>query len=207
MPAARTDNVSRALALIAPAPDRRAECRASVRAAFTMVSNNPFARMYHGNTKRAKLQAGRLSAALKRLLLTLNHPDLDADLRSVFPDMDVPGILAKDFARTVPRRAADDWLQWHETGRWLDEWLQRAQAAQSKKGRTIRLDATRKKQASLHAVWLLRVFEKDVSSVKGSRLCRLAALLYGHPNANLQRQCSEILRTENYRYLRRLKRG
>ena len=202
--AVRPDMVRRAVTVIAPAPARRAECEAKVRAAFAMVSNNPFARMFHGNTKRAKLQAGRLSAVIRRLRATLGHPDLDKHLRSFFPDMDVPGILAKDFARTVPLRSPDDWLQWHETGRWLDEWLERAEAAQSKKGKTIRLNATKKKQASLHAVHLLKVFKKEISTARGSRLCRLAALLYGQPRANLQKQCREVLRTE---YLLRPKRG
>ena len=205
------DMLRRAVAVIGPPAERRAACEAMVRAAFTMVENNPFARMYHGNTKRAKLQARRLSAVIKRTLVVLNHPDLSEDLRSFFPDSDMHRIFDEKFARALRLPAPDNRLKLKasETIRWLKEALRRAEAAQTKKGQTIRQDATKKKQAILHAGHLLLEFKMEISTAsRSSKFCRLAALLYGRPKANLQVQCREFLRDdEDYGHVLRRKRG
>jgi hypothetical protein len=53
--------------------------------------------------------------------------------------------------------------------------------------------AYKKRLAAEEAMWLLRKYGLDVVTTKGGDFCRLAALLYGKPQADLQRHCRAAL--------------
>ena len=78
----------------------------------------------------------------------------------------------------------------------FDDWLKQTKAAQGETGKTIQLNARRKMIAANEAINLLEHFGKEISAKKRSKLCRLAAVLYGHPNVDLQYQCRIALRSE-----------
>lgn len=54
-------------------------------------------------------------------------------------------------------------------------------------------NADAKRLAAAYALNLLRKYDKHVATTKGSNFCRLAALLYGDPKADLQHQCRAVL--------------
>lgn len=78
----------------------------------------------------------------------------------------------------------------------FDDWLQQTKVAQGETGKTIQLNARKKMIAANEAIKLLEHFNKEISAKKRSKLCRLAAVLYGHPNVDLQNQCRIALRSE-----------
>lgn len=73
------------------------------------------------------------------------------------------------------------------------DWLKLAEAAQSERGKSIRLNARMKKVACAQAIRLLEQFGKEISAAKKSTYCELAALLYGR-KVDLLRQCQSVLR-------------
>lgn len=200
------DRVGQAVKLIDPPEERLAECEKKVRNTLSFVEEVPRAVGLYENSKRAKLQAGRLSKVIRRLIVARGHRDLPIHLRSFFPGTDERGIFNKDFARALGRQSRFGALRPRETKRWLEEWLKRAEAAQTKKGKPIQREATKKKMAIHSAINLLLRYKKEVSAAKDSKLCQLAAHLYGQPKANLRRQCAALLRTE-YGHLLRPKWG
>jgi hypothetical protein len=54
-----------------------------------------------------------------------------------------------------------------------------------------------KKRAAEYALGLLRKYDKHVATTKGSRFCRLAALLYADPKADLHHQCRAVVKAQN----------
>ena len=60
-------------------------------------------------------------------------------------------------------------------------------------------NAFKKRLAAEEAVWLLRKYGVDLTSSKEGAFCKLGALLYGKPQADLQRQCRAALRNRGTR--------
>lgn len=162
--------VDRAVAQIKPPRKRIDECKKLVRSAIaeSSESSNTIATARWVSPSQDKRDAAeRLHVALSRLQSALKDPDLDRDLRLLSPDQ-------------------------------LDDWLKQTIAAGAEKtGKTIQLKALRKMIAAEQAIDLLVHFNKDKEiSAKDKRgpLCRLAAILYGDPEANLQYSCRVVLR-------------
>ena len=59
--------------------------------------------------------------------------------------------------------------------------------------------AAQKNIAALLAYDLLRQFNQKISITKGSAFCKLTALLYGEPRANLQYTCRRLLEDKKLR--------
>jgi len=60
-------------------------------------------------------------------------------------------------------------------------------------------EAMKKLAAAREAHNLLQQFHKKIAATKGSPFCKLAALLYGKPRANLQYNCRKLLEEKNLR--------
>lgn len=166
----RPDMVRRAVRLIGPAPEHRAECDAMVRRAIeeSSESSKSIATARWVSTSKAKRKAhNRVAERLRRLQVALKDTNLEQDVR----------------------------LFASPTG--LDDWRKLAEARGAETGKTIQMKAYRKTIAAAQAINLLERFgkRKEISEKKkGSPLCRLAAVLYGNPNADLRYPCRVALR-------------
>jgi hypothetical protein len=184
--------VRRIVDLINPAPEDRAECERYVGVTLfeIMADIHDDERYNYPKTKDAKGAATRLHKALRRLQVIFDDQNLHPSLLSIFPEKDFRGIVDENFLRhpmnIMPRKGVTD--------HWLNMWIKRVDAARTAKGKTIRLKAEAKKIAARYAIELMQAFVGEISAAKGSRLCQLAALLYGKPRDNLSRQCGEVLR-------------
>jgi hypothetical protein len=189
--------VRRAIALIKPAPKDRDECERYVGITLFSIAADMHdnERRNYMKTKKAKRAADRLHKALRRLQVIFDDLDLHPKLLSIFPDpeKDFHGIVDANFLSfpnapmyIMPRKGVTDV--------WLNMWLKRVDAARTATGKTVRLEAEAKKIAARYAIELMQAFGSEISAAKGSRLCRLAALLHGQPRSNLSRQCGEVLR-------------
>jgi hypothetical protein len=167
---ARPDSVVfQVVALIAPDEQRRSDCvnRAHLAIKINTARREDLPYMLHHRTKRAKGAALRLQKALDRLQERLADPDLHKSLR--------PG------------------------GRWpklkrLRAWRERAAAVRDQaKGKPLNVDMMLRMSAAESAYILLKRFNKKTAMTKGSTFCRLAALLYGKPKANLQNACRKVI--------------
>jgi hypothetical protein len=62
-------------------------------------------------------------------------------------------------------------------------------------GKITRLNALKKRLAVAEAYQLLQKYSSErIRAVKGSKFCKLAALLYGHPEVDLINQCKAYIR-------------
>jgi hypothetical protein len=159
------------VALIDPDKDRRNECmiraQLSVRTGTARRADLPW--MFHSGTKRAKRAATRLCKALDRLQDVLADPDLAEDLR--------PG---------------GRWSVAVEAKR-LARWRQQAGEDRTTTLTVPRGDMLLKVSAAESAYRLHQRFKKKIVMTKGSTFCRVAALLYGKPKANMQNACREVI--------------
>ena len=55
--------------------------------------------------------------------------------------------------------------------------------------------AHKKRLAAQEALWLMRKYRIDIVTTKGGTFCRLAALLYGKPRADLVNHCRAALQS------------
>jgi len=165
---ARTDIVQRAVVLIGPDNNRRAECVNAVNVALAQiaVTEPGLRRLFHSKSNRAKRAAGRLQKAVAHLQKVLTDPKLD-----------LPGTL-------------DDTKS--EIDRWLAIWLKRIDEAKSSKPSPFRFGAEMKLIAAERAYSLLQQFNRVISATEGSTFCKLAALLHGTPKANFHSPCRTI---------------
>src|SRR5262249_33848962 len=104
--------VSQAMEIIAPEPDRRAECREDFEDRFATLVNRSTNEFWfaYPNTKRAKMAARDLGAALRRVVHAYNaaREDLDIEAREFFPIDEIKRWLDHcdaDATRPAPRRA------------------------------------------------------------------------------------------------------
>jgi len=166
----RADSVAfQVVALIAPDERRRDEClnaaHLAVKVSTARRADMPF--LFHHRTKRAKRAAARLQKALDRLQDVLADPDLHESLR--------PG-----GSGIKPKR--------------LTAWRGKAAAFRDQaKGGRPNVDMLLKVSAAESAYRLHQRFKKKIVMTKDSTFCRVAALLYGKPKANLQNACREVI--------------
>ena len=123
----------------------------------------------YSRTKPAKLAAGRLGDALRRVDHLLKDKNLDVEIELCFPK----GAIV--------------------------EWLARCQelAAAPSLKKAIHLQAEKKRRAVQEARGLMQRFGSSdvaISAKPGGDFCRLAAVLYGEPNADLRNQCRVAVR-------------
>jgi hypothetical protein len=181
---ARTDTVTRAVALIGPDEHRRVECANAVHVALAEIKTTDadLRRAVQSQTVQAKRAAKRLRNTIARLQEILADPDLPEYLGSVFPPT---CSIVDDGSVTVGRE---------ETARWLTVWLKRANAATRSEPPPFRPKVQKRLVAAEQAHRLLHLFGRDISTTKGSAFCQLAALLHGTPKASFQRPCWLVLR-------------
>jgi hypothetical protein len=174
----RADLINRAVKLIKPTAERREECVDAVVGAIYRVPNffkEKVHDVYYSKTKVAKRVAGQLGLALRKVEALMRNPALDHDLRQTTID---PAELLR-----LARRCEE--------------------AAKTPSGDVPPMKPTAKLSAVIAAYYLMRIHAAERETVadatKGSRFCRLAALLYGtlphgDPNADLSSQCKAYVR-------------
>jgi hypothetical protein len=164
------EQVRRAIALIMPEARWQDACREDVEMAIVELDLDvhQLRSDFHLRTKPAKRAAKRLALALRRVEVVLKDQNHDASVYMFFP-------------RTE-----------------LLKWTARCEEiAETPSGKTKRKIAEAKRLAVSKARGLL--FKHGASdaaddATRGSRFCRLAALLYGDPNIELHNQCRVLLR-------------
>ena len=163
---ARTDTVHRAVALIGPDEHRRTECVNAVHVALSMVGGHAKDLQRHSQRrgKPGKPAAERLRKALKDLQRAIGDPNLSDELRQIISPHD----LARGIEHVNATRIKADEKRYP-------------------------YKASVKNMAAELAYGLLRQFNRKISITKGSVFCKLAALLYGEPRANLQWTCRTVL--------------
>lgn len=173
MSPSRAEIEHRAVALIGPDERRRAECMNGVKLALSMLDRQyrPLRRHHRRKSKPAQRAADRLHKALKDLQRAHRDWNLSDELYAIVPD-------------GLPRR--------------LIEQFNAANAVQKKAGKKrVNIKTRMKEAAATEAHHLLRQFNRKISITKDSTFCKLAALLYGDPQANLQYNCREVLNSED----------
>ena len=117
-------------------------------------------------TKAARKAAGRVASALYRLEVALKDEDLDAGVKAILSPV--------------------------VSGQWRKLCEEIAEPPSGKK--EPRWGAEEKRIAVQMARQLMLRFSKEKISAKpNSSFCKLAALLYGKPSADLSNQCKEAL--------------
>jgi hypothetical protein len=181
---ARTADAHRVADLIGIGPDhpRRAECVNAVHVALLMVGGTAkdMQRASQRKGKPGKRAAERLHKALEDLQRALQDPNLPLDLFQI--------------GSAVPGTAFPHGISLYDLARWIEH-VNEARTKADKKRYPYK--ALKKMTAAEEAHHLLQQFNKKVSAKKGSAFCRLAALLYGQPRANLQWRCREILSSKS----------
>ena len=120
-------------------------------------------------TKGQKIAARQFAKALKNLESALKSADLSMDLRLGFP---MDGI---DFK----------------------EWQARAEEAAKTPLRATGPTNPAKNIAAQKAAQLLEAARIPVSSTRGGKFCKLAAILFGDPEADLFYQCRKVIADRN----------
>jgi hypothetical protein len=169
--AENADLVRRALSLIEPERQWHDACIEDIEMAIvelqldvSQLRNDTI----HNNSKLAKRAARRLADALRRVEVVLKDKNLDASVHLSFPRNKLRG--------------------------WIERCDEKARTPSRKSKRTT---AEAKRLAVMRACLLL--FKHGTSgaaddAARGSRFCRLAALLYGDPKVDLHNQCAAYLR-------------
>ncbi|MBR1157197.1 hypothetical protein [Bradyrhizobium sp. JYMT SZCCT0428] len=168
--AKHAETIRRALALIAPSRQPSEACRYDVETAI--VDLQRYRNRAREEFKLAKLAAARLEAALCRVEFLLEKDkNLPLDVLMFFP------------------RA--------EIARWR---LDMKKAAEVKAPvKTSQKDADYKRRAVLAARSLMHHSSVAIDAKRGSRFCKLAALLYGKPTADLTNQCKAAIAVKRRR--------
>jgi hypothetical protein len=159
----RQELVRQAIALIKPKEEARDECQYEITlsdAAIDMaLLDDRFATA--PKRKQAKKAVRRLASALRRVEIAL--------LGVVNFDLRIPMPIDDDLIRN-----------WREDVELI---------AKTPSGKLTRESAERKRLAVAEAHRLLEKYGAAITPTRGSNFCRLAALLYGDPRANLRNQC------------------
>jgi hypothetical protein len=170
----RSKLIESAVSLIRPTAAKRDACRDDVaRVTLQLVCEKAFLDGKNKiHTKEGKLAAGQLASALRRVEYALKAPELDSMLR------EIGGALLRtekvqDFTETC------------------ECFSRRPSPKLSRK-------AAEGKRVAVHAAHKLLLMYADGETVnaakKGSKFCKLAALLFDSPAADLQNQCRAFLR-------------
>jgi hypothetical protein len=164
------ERVRRALGFVKPAPLRREECREAVDIALINLDYGISQRhaAEHRHTKAAKTAVDRLAAALRRVDVALKSKDLEEYTRLQFASI------------------AADWQYWLERHK-----------SKVPSGTLTRMDAERKRRAISAAHVLMKKYGADGAAEdtrKSSDFCKLAALIFGKPTADLSNQCKAFCR-------------
>jgi hypothetical protein len=165
---ARASVVQRAVALIGPDNNRRAECHNAIYVTLIEIAATEpdLRRLFHSKSTRAKRAAARLQKAVAHLQRILTDPKLHLPL------------------------TLDDTKS--EIDRWLTLWLKRIDEAAHSKPLPFRFGAEMKLIAAERAYSLLRQFNRDISYKEDSAFCKLAALLHGTPKTNFHHPCRTV---------------
>jgi hypothetical protein len=170
-PARHQNTVLRAVALIGPG-ERRAECVNAVHIALTMVGGAAKDMQKHSDRrgKPGKRAVAGLHKALRDVQKWIQDPNLPVELREIISAYDVAhAIKYVEEVRTKPV------------------------------GKRYPYKAIEKLAAAEEAHALLQQFNKKISITKGSTFCKLTALLYGDPRADLQWSCRKLLEDKQLR--------
>jgi hypothetical protein len=167
---AYAEPVRRAFALIKPKAEWRDACRYDVETALIEIKFiiGQLRANSYPRTKLAKLAARRLVRALRHVETVLKDKNLDFSIKKFFPRTEL--------------------LKWAVRCKGLVE---------TPSGKLKRTNAEAKRLAVREANSLMRDYGEPGAArdtTKGSTFCRLAALLYGDPKADLHNQCRAALR-------------
>jgi hypothetical protein len=165
----RQRQTNTAIEIIGPEPEQRDACREDVErmGMLNAVAIGWLHAKDKSKTKEGKGAAGRLARVLRRLMVVLKDEDLDPTLAGA----------------AVTRHMSP--------GQILDAAKYCEQVETTRTGKLDRKDALAKRQAVQVAHDLLMKYNRAEAgdTTKGSAFCRLAALLYGKPEADLHHQC------------------
>jgi len=162
--------INDAVRLIVPLRQRRDACLEDVaKTTLHIAFANAFLRgQDQVKTKQGKKAVGQLAVALWRVEAALENKELDSALRAI-ARMRFPSERVRELAR-----CCEDF-----------------EAART--GKLIRKGAKAKVDAVEHAMRLMIEYatpQREADNIKkGSRFCKLAALLFGSPAADLSNQC------------------
>lgn len=161
------NRVSRALSLIKPKAELRDDCGEVVTTALIEIEFivEQDRATSRPRTKEAKKAAGRLASALERIEVVLKDRSLDFYIKMFFPKAEL--------------------LKWK---------LKCQELAKTTSGKLVRTNAYKKRLAVGDAYRLMTSYGGRAVATKDSNFCRLAALLYGDPKADLHNQCRSFLR-------------
>jgi hypothetical protein len=123
------------------------------------------------HTKDGKLAAASLASALRRVEAALKDPDLDAGLR---------GIFAWRFPADKVQNFTED----------CEHYSTRPSPKLPRKG----AEGKRAAVSAAHSLLLKYASGEAGNPAKGSKFCKLAVVLYGAADADLQSQCRAFLR-------------
>jgi hypothetical protein len=151
-----------AVELIAPEEHERYECSSDVEYAFSSIGYALYRERFRAlfRTKPQKEKTKQLMRALRRV----------DDLIRDFNKTDFP---LKGFPLDELRK----WRSIFEN------------IAKTPSGNITRMNAERKRLAIAEAYKLLERYGKPIMGGRGSKFCKLSALLYGYPGADLSNQC------------------
>jgi hypothetical protein len=140
--------------------------------------------MLRRKSRAGKRAALRLQKVLERLRVALNDPELPDDLRLIWTPHNIESETGRHtpFERFLPPMA----------DAWMAAWIGRVADAQRRKPFSFKLDHQVKLSAAIEAHSLMEQFQQKISAKKGSAYCRLAALLYGKPDASLEHVCRNV---------------
>lgn len=157
--AEHAETIRRALMLIVPALQSTKACRYDVGTAIIDLQH--YNRQAGKEFKPAKVAAAKLAAALRRVEhLLKNERAIGNDVHLFFPHAEI--------------------------AKWRSDMEKKAVAKAPVK--TAQKDADAKRRAVRAALGLMH-YSDVPNTAKGRRFCKLAALLFGKPNANLVKQC------------------
>jgi hypothetical protein len=174
MSLSQAETVRRAVALIGPDKGRHAECENAVRVALLMArgSAEDIQRHSRRRGKTGKHAVDRLHKGLQVVQKVIQGQNLPPELRQIISSLISPDDLARAIKLVNKERI--------------------------KTGERYPYKATQKNMAAVLAYDILRQFNKKISATKGSAFCKLTALLYGEPGANMQYTCRTFLEDKKF---------
>jgi hypothetical protein len=160
----KAERIARALDLIKPDGEQRRACCAVVADAIAELEVDAANRHWvrHPKTKRAKWAAGRLLDALRRVEVVAKSEDQGLVVQLAFS---------------------------HEM---IKSWIERCDEMESEPTRLVARDDSKKTRAAERAFALLRRHGRKVVTTRDSVFCRLAAVLFGESDADLEHICREV---------------
>ena len=169
----RAELIRRAIDLIKPQSRQCAACREDVeKVTLRLATGGAWLRAkVQGRTKQGKQAVGRLATALRRVEVALKDEELG-------------GIYRGLFTRFVSPERLDELVKYY------------VEVARTPSGKIPRQSAQAKRIAIGKACSLMAKYcaSEAGKTAKGSRVCKLASLLYGKPSTDLSNQCKAALR-------------